>query len=512
MSGGRGSGANQISQSDSHNSHTDAPGEVVQSTQKNTDKNQSPLLNQFEKLAGSVGTSKQVSAVQPELKDLSLSDGENNSSNFKTMTSGVGISDSRPKIKLPKFLEKINSSADSNESVSESRSLALASDFSRVQSRPNTPNPNSFSSIFNKDHEEISGIQRVFKKSISFLILSLFCFGGVTLAGVNLFSWSPWVTVFFALLFVPITNIFFIIVADRSYVWLALAGQLIILLLVNSFLGLGFDLITILFSLLIIFMTYLAYGELEKVQLGSRLFSISHITSESARILSTVLVLTICLGVFNSVISRGMENYFTENFLDNPFYYNNLIVGKIPQLSLNRLVVGNFQEFNKENSQATFRDFLVSNYRQGKSVITPAEQNEIINNCTETLGIDKCGNAVTIERDRRLDEFRKEAYPKLSFGLDQVLTKDKYEQVLRQHYLYVIKNFGSNKNSNFLLIPPSYVLPALLTLILYLILTIIKPLFNWIVFVLTWLIWQILRVSGFAKIEVEAVEAEIVSI
>ena len=67
---------------------------------------------------------------------------------------------------------------------------------------------NSFSSIFKRDHEEIQGIRRVFRKSVSFLFLSICCFGLLVSISINLFQVNLLLLIATIIGFIVFTNIF----------------------------------------------------------------------------------------------------------------------------------------------------------------------------------------------------------------------------------------------------------------------------------------------------------------
>jgi hypothetical protein len=456
-------------------------------------------------------TSKKDSSEKPQIKDTEehkkSSQAAPEVQEVKTPDQSLQHNENR---RLPQFLSKFGLPQDGERSFAKeeiaNRALAVIEEKAKE-------NPNSFGSIFTREHEEISGIKRVFKKSIAFLVINLMLFGILALSSINLLSVPFLFTGVISVFYIVSACLFFIIVADRSYLWLSIAGQILLLLLVHSFLGQGFDLITIIISLFAAVLIFSAYSELEKIQLGSRLFFISHITSESIRILTTVVILIISLGLFNSMVSAGTENYLEENVLSSELIVDTVLIGDNPNVSLNRLLLTGNALFAEDNTEYTFRDFLTFNYRGGTSVLTQEEANDIIiacqarGNSTST----SCNQEVNDVEDERLEEWRKEAYPKLSYDFDRVLNQEDYRRVVQQHYIYLANDF-SQYDSGFAIIPTSYVVPAFFAIVLFALLLIIKPVLGWLAYVTTWLVWKILRWIGFARIEVEAVEAEIVSI
>lgn len=459
----------------------------------------------------------------------------------QTKPSTKVISDAETSFALPNFLQKVlpNSKIDENKISNQImdkgiKMLPFSASF-------DSKNPNSFSYSFNREHEEVFGVQRVFKKSIAFLIFNIIIFSFLVIASLNFFSTSFFVTAIIAICYVVVSNIFFIIVADISYVFLSLFAQTFVLLIINSFIGLGFSTVTLVLVAIIFALIYLSYKDLEKVQLSSRLFSIAHITTESTRILTTVVILVLAMGVFNKAVYQGSESFVGDYFLntEEPFWLDNILIGKYPNLSLNRVLMkGKFTPENnliktnvvKNNTTyketAKFSDFLSQNFKYGEASLTEDRRDEILSNCDKKV-VGTCDNLLNGEKNKNLENWRKEGYSKLPYTLETELTVPKFREVTRQFYLLEIQRFNSNSLtskdstatngvadnlSKFLIVPKSYIIPAVFSLILLLILTITKPIFNWLAFLLTFLVWNILKLTGFVKIDIENVEAEIVGI
>ncbi|MEM1312860.1 MAG: hypothetical protein AAGF07_05365 [Patescibacteria group bacterium] len=280
--------------------------------------------------------------------------------------------------------------------------------------------------------------------------------------------------------------------------------------------------------------TYYAYSELEKVQLSSRLFSISHITTESIRILITVVILVLSLGVFNKSLSQGSADYISEAFLDKPVILDNLVLGRYKNFSLNRyLMKGRFyldsgklrSDLVRPANKTTFvfSEFLTLNYRSSEIVLSEERQEQILADC-DTTAVENCASLVDAEKQSNLDAWRKEAYGNLPFTLDTELTPTRFKAVTKQFYINEIEKFNSDSSnqsgsditetlSRYLIVPRTYIVPAFLALILFILLTfIVKPILQLVSFWFTFLVWKILVWFGFAKINIERVEAEIVSI
>jgi len=380
-------------------------------------------------------------------------------------------------------------------------------------------NPNSFSSIFNKDHSEQAGVQRVFRKSVVLLTIQAILFSALVLIGINFFTFNSLLLLIVAVLFVTITNVFYIILADKSYIWLSLATQGVGLLLFNSFIGQGFSPINLLFTAIILFMSYTAYTEVEKFQLGSRLFKISIITGEATRILTNVVAIVVALGVFNSINSYGSQKFIDEVALKNEAITSNVLDGA-GGIGLNRLMIKDSQFFNKGDEKYRFYDLLDSNYRSGEE-LTDANDTKLIAECSTDVTKIICTEKLKQFRMEKATKWAKERYPNITFPVDTVLTVDRYQEVVHEYYSQLVKNFVAVDDSTEAksipipipsFIPRTYLIPAVIALLVYVLLLIARIFLNWIIFVVTSLLWKILEITHFVNIDVENVEAEVVSI
>ncbi|MBC7472236.1 MAG: hypothetical protein H7196_03195 [candidate division SR1 bacterium] len=259
---------------------------------------------------------------------------------------------------------------------------------------------NSFSSVFRRDHEEIQGIRRVFRKSVTFFILSIISFGLLVSLSINLFQLSILVLLVTIIGFIVFTNIFYIIVADKSYIWLNLIAQFLVLLAAHSFLKLSFAPITLISTLFILLLSYLSYTELEKVQLGSRLFTIGQITKESIAVLLTMITIILSLGLYNSIVFNGVQKIFTENVLNNQTVFNKYIIGEKKSDATLNSFLGLSQKSQATGKLLTFSQFITEHFRNNKDVILDSETSQIRDKCVIDLGKDGCPDDIAISRDK----------------------------------------------------------------------------------------------------------------
>jgi hypothetical protein len=411
------------------------------------------------------------------------------------------------------------------------------------------PRPNNF-----QDSQE-----RVLRKTIIFLSGSLLSLSALSVISLNLFSLSSNLILSFIfgilalVLYIIFTNIFFIILVDKLYLWINLASQFLVVIFFHSLIG-QLNILTLLVGILATVFSFFAYLDLEKTQLGSRLFAISNITAESTRVLLTLSTVILCLGIFNTIIAKGTENgkftsaenYFGQTFLKNTFIVDNILIGRQAStpnadgqstgrnFGLNTAFMGRSpnslsvsggvlkKQVDGNSQNATFADFLANNYRPGQALMTPTELEEEQTKCTKEK-ITNCDERIENVKREKLEEWSKEAYGRLNFDLDTELDIVKFRQVNEQFYRNFIKSLGaetknisSQNNSQIVPFLPSLstnlLVPAIFTVIICTLLILLRWPISILITVLSWAIWVILKKSGFVHIEIENVQAETVSI
>jgi signal transduction histidine kinase len=433
---------------------------------------------------------------------------------------------------------------------SESNSRSLAFIQKHINNKPE--NINSFSSIFRKDHEAIKGIQRVFRKSMLFLALKTILFALIAFMSVSLFKTSLFTLGLVLIAYIIVSNVFFIIVADKSYVWINLIIEAVLLFFAHLTIGLAFSPVTLILIFMIFVFAFYSYAELEKVQLGSRLFTIGQITSESTSALLTMLIILLSLGLYNSISSLGLEKVFQTAVLDNPAIFNRFVMGDGKNsTNLNSIYNLSFKT-QTSTKTLTLADYLTSHFRNDKDVLPDSEKSILREQCLSVKTKEECADSILLTPIRlaRLQEWREIAYPKANYPLETQLDQTKFRELAKQFYINQIciiekgENCEKNKQLSYQKISdqeatttrakvadaltkdipfaskaPSNVgfdradiIPILLSVLLFILLSVLKPIIKLSVFIVTWIFWQILKLFGFVKIEVETVEAEVVSI
>jgi hypothetical protein len=467
----------------------------------------------------------------------------------------VLISKSKNSFALPKFLSK-----NKNDEKSSARNFTPMNPGS-VQTPNALPytkpdfktNPNSFTSVFSKDNDQVVGVARVFRKSIMFLILQVLCYLALiiplTVGIIGNFSSLTSTGISFVVLtlgiifYTVITSIFYIIVADRSYIWINLFLQSLLLIVINSFIGQGFSIVTLITAFMIFVLSYFSYLEVEKVQVSSRFFSINYVTNEAIKILTTVAIIVISITFFNTILNIGSKNFVTQNLVQNDFVFRNIVVGKNANLSLNRWVlpknytIGENSKIQTPDASGasksiTFFDFLSVNYRKGEPVLNEKELENIKK--TQCLNKEKeCDTLIQREKISKIQKWlSEETNPYSSVNYTEKptylenpgaeLDVNSFKEIMKVYYSEKITDFEADKS--FTKVPfldnvpkqflnyGQYLIPAIFALILFIIFMILKFFLHLISGVAVWIVWKILLLFGFAQIEVELVESEIVSI
>ena len=404
----------------------------------------------------------------------------------------------------------------------------------------------TINNLFNTDRQNVIGAMRVLQKSVTFMIFSMLSFGGLTFVASNLFSLSsnPFsafgIGILASIVYIAVTNLFFIIVADRSYIWLMLIVQAILLIAITIIAGGNTSLILGGVIILSSLMYYLSYLELEKAQLGSRLFNLSSIVGEPIRLLGTLAVIIICFGIMTQVISRGTvkgefqgaENFVNEVFLSNKSLVDGALIGTWAggnngrAFGFNSLFMNKSLSFRSgkllksDGETATLRDFLTLNYKPGELLLTDKQKGDLESQCSREKNAN-CDQFIADSKDKKLEAWQSEAYTNLgNQTLNTQINSDVYKSLTKDFYFNQIHSWSTDKgeSSSKLSVPlisnfsPRYILPSIIVFAIFAVLMILKPLYSFLAYLLTWVFWQALKALGFARIEVETVESEVVSI
>lgn len=385
--------------------------------------------------------------------------------------------------------------------------------------------------------------RRVFQKTITLLFLDLAIFAGFVFCSINLFFLNSNIIISFfigilvMISYVIVTNIFYIILSEKKYLWILLFSKAILFLVLSSFISQLFSLITIVGVIIVFLMTYISYVELEKIQLGSRLFAISSIVSESTRVLVTMCIFIISLCTLNQIIYQGSDQNgkfidggkFVERvFLNNDYFAKKVLMGIDSPVKgkggLNNIFInknlnfsgGNLNLNNRESF--TVRDFLILNYKTSE-LVNETELSTINEKCQKNKEL--CDLETRKVADEKLAVLRNESFPNLGPEIinSSVIDESLYRKLTTQFYLNLIKaNSGDLKDANVASVPlinlfsQKYIIPGVFSLFIFIFLTLIRPIIFLIINIGTFLFWHFMRLVRFARIEIETVESEVVSI
>lgn len=405
----------------------------------------------------------------------------------------------------------------------------------------------SKSKVSNPSPNKSNNSLRLLQKSIALLVLSTISFILMTVVGSTIFGFSTNILLNFGLLvlslvsFVALTNIFYIILIDRLFLFVFLFVQAGVFLLVNLFIGQLLAVSTLVLVWIVFLLLYLAYLELEKNQLSSRLFNISHICTEVTRILTTVAILVLCVGLFNQIVSMGTSDnkfdggvkFIDKVFLSQKDTFDKLIIGYndkgkstgLANLFLNKGLSLHSGQLvgTKSDEQALLRDYLELNYRPTEVLLNVVEKDDLDIKCkADKLSEADCEKLIQSNKVVKLTSWRDEAYPNLkTVALETPVDVNLYRQLVKQYFInYVGELSNSEKLSktvpenigNKLASSSKYIVPLIFAILLFLILMLLKPIINSVCLTVTWILWSILKAFKFVKIEIETVESEVISI
>jgi hypothetical protein len=209
----------------------------------------------------------------------------------------------------------------------------------------------------------------------------------------------------------------------------------------------------------------------------------------------------------------------STNFPFNKANLNSLIL-------TGKYTISENEEALLDGKTLTYRDFILKNYKSTDLGITEKEITETQQKeCTDKITAKECQDKIKPLTDIKIKKYLSASvnYSQINLDLGDTLTTKTFKQILKSYYSDRIDSVTTQQNSIkdivFLrgytsLIEPILpnIVQAIFSLTIFISLFIIKFLIHILTSVLVWLIWKFLLITGFAKIDIELVESEIVSI
>jgi hypothetical protein len=390
-------------------------------------------------------------------------------------------------------------------------------------------------------------INRVFQKTILVLVVDLIIFAFFVFYSLNLFFigdnliTNTLITVGLGVLTVSVTSFFYILLSERKYLYFDIISKVVVFLVLNSFIGQGFSLVTIGSSIVIFIFSFLAYIELEKMQLGSRLFNLAIIATECRRILVTVSLLIFVIATFNQIIYRGVnnqgefvsaENFISQTMLQNELIVDNVLIGRnstFRSFSLNSFFISRNISFSNGLVQSrvidkfTLRDYFITIYNKPQ-IITESEE-ELLNAECKDKQIKDCKGYIYGKVDEKLIQFQNEYFPEQKdIPLSSTINLELYRNLTKQFYSNLIRESSKDVKTGtsgfaFLnnlplsnVLQTKYLIPLFFCIFLFIVLAGLRFIFNFLTSILLFLFWSILKLVRFVRVEIENVECEVVSI
>jgi hypothetical protein len=405
---------------------------------------------------------------------------------------------------------------------------------------------NSFESSFDKIlNQKLEPKTNSDFKSWSIFGLQILAYLSLLIAGQKLVSLGG---DFLLLFFIPtafytVTSLLlFIVLSDKKILWLSLVLQMIIAILYSVFLGQGSSFVVIFGSLFNLFFGYVGYLDLEKHQLSSRIFTLGGIARDTNKTLTIISIITLTIILYSSIAGLGSK-VFIQNYLLNS---NSKVEELVVKTGINKLLnssglgpnpFDNYsyldqkvieQNDKKEKIPLLFRSFLKSSYlyQKSKESLKSLEGSE----CLAKISLNPidCKYKLAIN-DEILLEYRNFKYPSYSIELASELTKNDILALNRDYIADLLANFETveikpargtenaitdvlNKIAVLVKQMQSSFLPAIISVLVFILFYIIKQIAIWINFLLLYIVWNILLYFKFVKIQTETCEAEIISL
>jgi hypothetical protein len=274
--------------------------------------------------------------------------------------------------------------------------------------------------------------------------------------------------------------------------------------------------------------------DIEKNQLSSRLFSINQITADATRTLCTVVSLILAIGVFNGILAMGTGNFLRREVFQNEFLVQNLIIGDAFP-GLNRIFLKGTTRFENVDqlvqrgvwkpvdpeSNVRLFNFIVLNYNSFSSepIISPEEEADL-----KFLPESQADKKRQEIYRARAEEVNQTVFANLGYTLDDVLTSNKFKNVVRETYIYRVNRFEKASNSllnslsesignmSLNILPRQYIFPGIFALLVLFVSFALNYVLKLVIKITNAIAWFFLIKTDFARIDVEQVEAEIVTI
>lgn len=401
---------------------------------------------------------------------------------------------------------------------------------------------------FRASEKFVKEVSRVFKKTIFTFIIDIILFAVFAFLAVNFFTLNQvsfglnsFLLVSSLVVSVSFTTFFYILLSQRKYLFINILIKCAIFFVINFFIGQGFAIITLVTIVVLFLFLFLSYLELEKMQLGSRLFNLSVIAGECRRILITMCLIIIAIGTFNQIIWQGTTDgqfVSAQNFVDKSIFSSDPLVdflflgattSNFRSYSLNsyfinkNLFVANGMLESRVKETFTFRDYLLLVYNK-PTVITSDEETLIKEEC-KVKKIADCLPTISAKINERLNEFKNQFYPKQAdIPLSSTISLSLYREISNQHYLNIIKESSKDVNSgspslsvlNNLaftkLFSPKYLIPMGMVIILFVAMYFVKFILGFFTSIVLSIIWNFMKLVKFVRVDIENVESEVVSI
>ena len=423
------------------------------------------------------------------------------------------------KVSTNKETPKFHIQEDKTEfSVNKAENIKTRSN-NKIESYYQSANVKNIGNTLNKTFVDDKITKRVAVKCNIFLLISNLLFAGIVLSSLFIVDLNPLILFGVSLAYIAFTTIFYIITPLRKFVYyhlIFIVFAFVALAIAMPFLFEKFSLIPIAAAIIACIIGLVAFKEVERSQLSSRLFFINEVSKSSVRVLEAFVIFSIVSVFLTSVMTMGAGNFVSKKIIGNDQIVNNIVLNNNATLSNAFSNLG----------MLTFDDF-VAGYQNNEDELT---YGNLISYYTQENGYKIDTESVESTRES-LTEYAQERHGKLLFGLDRELTKEVFVEAVKAETKYNIDNFGENNNSingdstldfieQYSFVPNKFVVPAMLTLALLILLMVAKTAVNiigWITISLLGLsfrsiLWRLLKLTKVARIDIEEVESEVVSI
>ncbi len=394
---------------------------------------------------------------------------------------------------------------------------------------PKTDDKVKLEDIIKLNNQRIDLLENHDKKSMISIVTS--CVSGFLLliSGWLIINLQLWAIPFFLIVFVLFvsSNIFsFIFKTSRNIIWVHLLGIGIPYFIIALFTGSILTGSAWLAGILILFLIFIAFLEMENSLILNRVFIFKSVIYQTKKLLILSGFLLVTFGAYMGINAQGGPQYI-ENTIDKPQIYKSLFDPSVRTALLGRAIINERLlkavdgTITEDKKPLTFQDFLMLK-TESSSI---SRQTYYDNFADKTYCKASPTQSDDICKDK-LNEYAKLTLANLAkseFGVDTAsstvklttpMTKDTIKTIIKRAYAHNLEDFINSKSSAtnplkiYSILGKNEGISLFISTILFLILLATFTFYNLITSLTSWLIFKKLKKDGYLTVKTSQADVE----